>query len=203
MNGRVIGTSVLGALMALACVVPASAQSNNGVEFRLGENETLVTEATTTDKIIWTGISLINPYSENRSVLLHGYPVSYFQDENVLERILPEIVNDTVRTARLTPSPSGENEYLGRAILYSGERSHIQSEDGWEDLLAAWREATSTETSENDALIAFSRPIRDGVFVDQEFPLAHELITGQELWGAGSRDDSSPGGRESATNQVR
>lgn len=193
MNERGIGTSVLGALMALACVVPASAQSDNGVGFTLGENQSLVTEARITDKFIWAGISLINPYSIYKPVPLYGYPVSSLQNEEILRSILPGIVNNTVRTARLTPS--GEDEYLGRAIRYWGEGNYSQSEEEWEDLFDAWREVTFPETSENDDLIAFSRPIRDRVFGDEGPPPVYELITGQEIWAAGSRDDFSPGGR--------
>lgn len=210
MNRRAIGASVLGALMALACVVPASAQSDrlsdNGVEFRIGENESLVTTATITDKFIWAGISLIRPDSRHKPVPLYGYRASDLQDEEVLRIILPGIVNGTVRTAKITPSPSGEGEYRGRAILYSGEGNHFQSEEEWEYLLAAWRTVTSTETSGSDDLIALSRPIRDNmfrVFGDGEIPPMHELITGQELWVAGSRNDPSPGGREPVANQIR
>ena len=80
MNRRAIVESVLGALMALACVVPASAQSDrlsdNGVEFRIGEIESLVTTATIIDKFIWAGISLIKPDSRHKPVPLYGYRAS-------------------------------------------------------------------------------------------------------------------------------
>lgn len=197
MNRQAIGASVLGAIMALACVVQASAQS----AFRIGGNESLVTTATTTEKFIWAGISLINPDSEYKPVPLYGYPISSLQNEQVLRAILPGIVDDTVRTARLTRS--GEDEYHGQAILYSGEGNYFQSGREWEDLLAAWRMVTSTETSGNDDLIALTRPIRDNVFRNGEIPPMYELITGRDLWEAGARNDSSPDGSESVTNQVR
>lgn len=202
-NGRVIGASVLGAIMALVCVVPSSAQSQGlpdpGVGFTLGETETPVTEATIVDRFIWVGISLINRDSRYRSVPLYGYPVSFLQDDEILRMILPGIVDDTVRTARLTPSPSGENEYRGRAILYSGNGNDFQSEEGLRSLLDAWRSVTSTGTSGNDDLIAFSRPIRVDVFGGGEPPREHELMTRQGLWAAGSGNDFSPDGRESVT----
>lgn len=201
MNGRTVGASVLGAIMALACVVPSSAQSQGlpdpGVGFTLGETETPVTRATIADRFLWVGISLINRDSRYRPVPLYGYPASALQDDGILRMILPEIVGDTVRTARLTPSSSGEDEYRGRAILYSGSVNDFQNrEEELRDLLNTWRMVTSTG---NDDLIAFSRPIRDDVFGGGEPPREHELMTRQELWAAGSGNDFSPDGRESVT----
>ncbi len=200
MNGRrTIGASVLGALMVLACVVPSSAQSQTP-GFTLGEKESPVTRATIADKFLWVGISLINRDSRYRPVPLYGYPASSLQDDGILEMILPEIVDNAVRTARVTPSSSGKDEYRGRAILYSGSGNNFQSrEEELRDLLDAWRMVTSTG---NDDLIAFSRPIRDDVF-GGEPPPEYELMTRPELWAAGSGNDFSPDERESVTNRTQ
>lgn len=117
--------------------------------------------ATVTDRLLWTGISLINPQSKKKPVFIYGYELSKLDEETVAE-LLSEAAASNIKIAILKPSSKGGGTYEGKAV-------HIPNGLPEPDLGAlgdntAWRASSGR-------LVALSRPLHgfSGKAEEREF----------------------------------
>ena len=72
--------------------------------------------ATVTDRLLWAGISLINPRSEKKPVFLYSYKLSDLDAPTVME-MLAEAAAGNIKIAIIEPSSKGDGTYEGKAAF--------------------------------------------------------------------------------------
>ena len=72
--------------------------------------------ATVTDRLLWAGISLINPRSKKKPVFLYSYKLSDLDTPTVME-MLSEAAAGNIRIAIIEPSSKGDGTYEGKAAF--------------------------------------------------------------------------------------
>ena len=113
----------------------------------------IVRPAKLSDKLIWAGISLVNPESQNKPTFLYGYKISELQIE-IITKWLDEAKRREYPIAKLDPTGDVDDFYEGAAI----------SKD---EFAASGMYMSSTELLEwnDESIIAFPQPF-DGEYIE-------------------------------------
>lgn len=109
--------------------------------------------ATITDRLVWSGISLINPRSEKKPVFLYSYRLSDL-DTPAVREMLSEAMAYNIRIAIIEPSSNGDGTYEGRAALIP-DNSLGQDIRAFTDTLPLMVE----EPGSDRRFVALSRPL--------------------------------------------
>lgn len=123
---------------------------------------------TIADRLLWAGISLINPQSDRKPVFIYSYELSKFDEETVAE-MLSKAAAGNIRIAILKPSSKGDGTYEGKAV-------HIPNGLPEPDLdilgdNTAWR-------ASDGRLVALSRPLHGFSGHAEE----REFVAKPEFW---------------------
>lgn len=109
---------------------------------------------TIADRLLWAGISLINPQSDRKPVFIYSYELSKL-DKKIVTELLSEAAAGNIRIAILKPSPKGDGTYEGKAV-------HILSSLPDPDLDALGDDDTSWRAGEHESdsrFVELSRPL--------------------------------------------
>ena len=147
-----------------------------------------VDRATFLKKLLWGLTVSLNSKGQYKLVPLFGYPRSKLSGNEEIdwEKVDAEIKNGNVRLVVLEPKSSGEEDYLGRAIIVvqqddinvkkSSEQSDpITGSVGTASLSADNVESLLDAETSPDQIFAFTRPLAK---IDYE----EEFIGGTNLW---------------------
>lgn len=140
-----------------------------------------IDRATIAKKVIWAGISLINPEDKYKIFPLFGYPVSTFREQvnegNIsLNNVLSEVMADNIRLAVLTTSDDDVHEGQGVRIVGEIDDNNLSAvQSQFDQLLATLNDGSS------EYLIAFTLPLR-AIEAQEEF------VAGSKLWALTQHD---------------
>lgn len=109
--------------------------------------------ATVTDRLLWAGISLINPRSEKKPVFLYSYKLSDLDTPAVME-MLSEAAAGKIRIAIIELSSRGDGTYEGKAALIPNSLSRQDIRD-----LADTPPWIVEGHGSDDKFVALSRPL--------------------------------------------
>lgn len=150
-----------------------------------------IDRATIAKKVIWAGISLINPEDKYKIFPLFGYPVSTFREQvnegNIsLNNVLSEVMADNIRLAVLTTSDDDVHEGQGVRIVGEIDDNNLSAvQSQFDQLLATLQADNEGEPFGNDGsseyLIAFTLPLR-AIEAQEEF------VAGSKLWALTQHD---------------
>ena len=157
---------LFGAVQAIA--QPAddhSAETGTRVQIPV-ERPIEVERATLFNKLRWAGLVFVNPDSTYDLVPLFGYSISRISDHRLGDALAAAMAGD-VRIALLNPRSTGSDS--GSDNVFEGRGVQIADGiDNEQQLLEAWSSFRASTNVQDDAIIAFTRPLL-GLEAEEEF----------------------------------